>query len=102
MVGIAGWIDFSRPLGAPEEIARSMAAGLGNGLGGDTVLRATPHAGLALCAHPKMASSYFGEELWAVIHGYPRWHDRVWPRPHAPWAMRARLPTAMPDSAVTS
>lgn len=75
MVGIAGWIDFSRPLGAPEEIARSMAAGLGNGLGGDTVLRATPHAGLALCAHPKMASSYFGEELWAVIHGYPRWHD---------------------------
>ena len=75
MVGITGWIDFSRPLGAPEEIAKSMAQGLGNGLGGETVIRATPNAGLALCAHPKMASSYFGENRWAVIHGYPRWHD---------------------------
>ncbi|HKJ75263.1 MAG TPA: hypothetical protein VKA19_14205, partial [Alphaproteobacteria bacterium] len=69
MVGITGWIDFSQPASAAENILSSMAAGLGNGLGGATTIRADEHAGLALCAHQKMDSTYFGDRMWAVVHG---------------------------------
>lgn len=76
MVGITGWIDFSQPASAAENILSSMAAGLGNGLGGATTIRADEHAGLALCAHQKMASTYFGDRMWAVVHGYPQWREQ--------------------------
>ena len=75
MVGITGWIDFSQPIGGPDDVIGSMAAGLGNGLDGDIVTRASANAGLALCAHKKMASTYFDDRIWAVVHGYPRWKD---------------------------
>lgn len=75
MVGIAGWIDFSRPVSEPDAVLKSMIQGVGNGLDGTTAAHADANAGLAICAHAKMGSSHFGEHFWAVIHGYPRWKD---------------------------